>query len=128
MKKKIFKYFNILSKEQKIEIENQQYDLLTKCSNTTYIRNSELSVIMGEYFKYKPLFAQDELVSLLESLNFDFKGKLELSNKDYSFLKEFYAETIWDIYKTYSDRELVYYDCALTLEYLRNKFKSIHDI
>ena len=128
MKKKIFKYFNILSKEQKIEIENQQYDLLTKCSNSSYIKNSELSVIMGSYFKYKPLFAQDQLVILLESLNFDFKGKSELSNKDYSFLKDFYAETIWDLYKVYSDRELVYYDCDLTLEYLRNKFKSIHDI
>lgn len=97
MIKKIFKYFNILSKEQKLEIESQQYDLLTKCSNNTYIRNSELSVIMGTYFKYRPLFAQDELVSLLESLNFDFKGKSELTNKEYSFLKEFYAETIWDM-------------------------------
>jgi len=123
MIQKIKKFFNFLSNEEIDEITVQVYDVFTLAAK-------EAILIEDKSHEKEHIFAQDIILKWYELLNLASHKQGEITQELEEKLKDIYAETLWAIFnknKNIKDKTRLYGCKSLSLDFLRTKFKSIHD-
>ncbi len=123
MIKKIKKFFNFLSPEETDEIISQMYDVFTLAAK-------EAILTEDESHEKEHIHAQDIVLRWYELLNLATHKQGEITQELEEKLKDVYAETLWAIFnknKNIKDKARLYGCKSLSLDFLRTKFKSIHD-
>jgi len=83
----------------------------------------------NQWKKYKTNYksCEDILADWMNHIDIHLDGKYTFGDSDVKMLKEFYAESIWGIFKSVSSDCYISTKENITLSLLRTLFKSIHD-